>query len=218
MAVDIPLRFSEGVRLKEVIFDDTRVSYFDLKVADINNDDNTVAIGLISQVTAQQKPDLAAGTGVVANLVFEIEDPELAEITLEAVEMAKPDHNLMFIYHDYDNGQVINQRVEEGKFETTTIALSNGTDGTLPDRFELSQNYPNPFNPSTVISFALPTAADYDLTVYNVLGQQVRQFSGSADAGTVEVLFDASELSSGVYFYRLTAGDFTDTKKMMLVK
>jgi hypothetical protein len=72
MAMDIPLKFSEGVTLKEVTFDDTRSAYFDLKVADIDNENHTVAIGLITQITATSKPDLAAGEGPVANLVFEV--------------------------------------------------------------------------------------------------------------------------------------------------
>jgi hypothetical protein len=90
----------------------------------------------------------------------------------------------------------------------------------LPTEFALNQNYPNPFNPKTVISFALPTTSDYTLTIYNVTGQKVTEFAGSAQAGTVEVDVDATNYSSGVYFYKLIAdnGKFTQTKKMVLVK
>jgi hypothetical protein len=90
----------------------------------------------------------------------------------------------------------------------------------LPTSFALNQNYPNPFNPKTVISFALPTASDYTLTIYNVTGQKVTEFVGSAQAGTVEIDVDAASYSSGVYFYKLIAdhGKFTETKKMVLVK
>jgi hypothetical protein len=90
----------------------------------------------------------------------------------------------------------------------------------LPTEFALNQNYPNPFNPKTVISFALPTASDYTLTIYNVTGQKVTEFAGSAQAGIVVVDVDASTYSSGVYFYKLIAdnGKFTETKKMVLVK
>jgi len=92
----------------------------------------------------------------------------------------------------------------------------------LPTVFALNQNYPNPFNPSTNISFALPTASNYTLTIYNVAGQKVADFAGNAEAGIVNVEWDASNQASGVYFYRVVAdfkdGQFKDTKKMVLLK
>jgi hypothetical protein len=88
----------------------------------------------------------------------------------------------------------------------------------IPSDFALNQNYPNPFNPATTISFLLPVQADYDVVVYNVNGQKVQSFSGSHEAGLVEIEWDASLMASGVYFYRLAAGDFSDVKKMVLLK
>lgn len=93
----------------------------------------------------------------------------------------------------------------------------------LPTNFELSQNFPNPFNPSTTIRFSLPTASDWQLSIYNVSGQLVRQFSGSNEAGFVDVTWNATDragspVASGVYFYKLNAGDFAATKKMLLMK
>ena len=92
----------------------------------------------------------------------------------------------------------------------------------LPTEFALNQNYPNPFNPSTSISFALPTASNYTLTIYNVAGQKVADFAGNAEAGIVNVEWDASNQASGVYFYRVVAdskdGQFKATKKMVLLK
>jgi hypothetical protein len=90
----------------------------------------------------------------------------------------------------------------------------------LPTEFALNQNYPNPFNPKTRISFNLPSSSDYTLTIYNVTGQKVTEFTGSHEAGTVELDVDATNYSSGVYFYKLIAnnGRFTETKKMVLVK
>ena len=89
---------------------------------------------------------------------------------------------------------------------------------TLPDQFELFQNYPNPFNPITTIEFALPTQAEWNMTVYNVLGQTVERFEGIDDAGYVKIEWDAGRFASGVYFYRLRAGEYSATKKMVLVK
>lgn len=89
----------------------------------------------------------------------------------------------------------------------------------LPERIALSQNYPNPFNPSTSVEFALPARSDVRLTVFNTLGQEVASLArGSFDAGYHAVEFDAAALSAGLYFYKLEAGSFTQTRKMMLLK
>jgi hypothetical protein len=87
----------------------------------------------------------------------------------------------------------------------------------LPTEFTLNQNYPNPFNPSTVIEFTLPQQSDYTLTIFNVSGQKVAAFNGN-DVGRVVKTWDASGMASGMYFYRIDAGDFSATKKMMLLK
>lgn len=88
-----------------------------------------------------------------------------------------------------------------------------------PSGFGLSQNYPNPFNPSTTIEFVLPSAADVRLELVNGIGQVVRELTaGTFAAGRHHVTVDASGLGSGVYFYRLTAGDRVDVKKLMIAK
>ena len=89
----------------------------------------------------------------------------------------------------------------------------------LPTAFELKQNYPNPFNPVTTIEYSLPEAAKVTLTVFNTLGQQAAVLVDSyQQAGYKSVEFDASVLSSGIYFYRIEAGDFISMKKMILIK
>ena len=90
---------------------------------------------------------------------------------------------------------------------------------TTPELFELSQNYPNPFNPSTTITYSIPYTVNVELTVYNILGQQVGTLvDGLEEPGFKAVQFDASKLASGLYFYRLEAGDFSSTKKFLLLK
>ncbi len=101
-------------------------------------------------------------------------------------------------------------------------ALSTGNEdiGASPNAFRLEQNYPNPFNPSTNISFNLPNAAKVNLTVYNLLGQKVATLINgqTMTSGTHAVGFNASSLSSGVYLYRLEAGNFVSNKRMTLIK
>ncbi len=89
---------------------------------------------------------------------------------------------------------------------------------TIPQNFNLSQNRPNPFNPSTEIEFALTRTTDWTLTIYNIIGQKVEAFAGHDAAGSVIINWDASDYTSGIYFYRLDAGEFTTTKKMVLLK
>lgn len=91
--------------------------------------------------------------------------------------------------------------------------------GIMPDEYALSQNYPNPFNPTTNIRFSLPSNGHTSLKVYDMLGREVRTLiSEEMPAGYYEINFDAHNLSSGVYFYTLTSGNFTSSNKMILLK
>lgn len=90
---------------------------------------------------------------------------------------------------------------------------------TLPDGFELGQNYPNPFNPTTQINFEVPDYADVRLEVFNLLGQRVATLvDGPQNAGSHSIQFDAQNLSSGVYIYRLQVGNHSAVRKMTLIK
>lgn len=219
VAMDIPLEFSEGVTLSEVTFENTRVDYFDLKVAMIDNETNTVVIGLLPQIGSNGKPDLPAGTGTVANLVFTIDDPSVSEITLESVTLERPDHALLFVYHEYDAAGVPSIVEVSPDFEGKSLALRGAAESALPESYALDQNYPNPFNPTTDISFDLPATSHVNLTIFNVLGQEVTTLvDDRMDAGTHTVEWNASSYSSGVYFYRISAEQFSETKKMMLLK
>lgn len=114
----------------------------------------------------------------------------------------------------------------DGNVELVTVEVSDYqgnmmnakvNQDVLPANFVLSQNVPNPFNPTTKIGMNLPTATDWSLDIYNVSGQLVKSFSGRG-VGNVSVEWDAANQPSGVYFYRLVAGSFSDSRKMLLLK
>lgn len=128
---------------------------------------------------------------------------------------------------DNFGGQIVNATLEAGNSfvisdQRITTLKVNST--VIPAEFGLSQNYPNPFNPSTTISFALPVDSKVKIVLYNMLGEKVADIiSADLSAGSHEADFNASSLSSGMYIYNISASgsdgrNFTDTKKMMLMK
>jgi hypothetical protein len=105
-----------------------------------------------------------------------------------------------------------------GGGDSAAVGIWN-TPSPLPERYLLLQNYPNPFNAQTNIDFILPKSQDVKLTVYDLLGRQIEVLIDEyREAGVHAITFDASSLSSGVYFYRLRAGDAVETKRMVLLK
>jgi hypothetical protein len=102
--------------------------------------------------------------------------------------------------------------------EPVIVGIESDNTG-LPTVYALEQNYPNPFNPTTTIKFTLPKNSDVKLAVYDILGRLVTKLvDGNFEAGYHEVQFNASNLASGVYFYRIEAGNFVKVKKLMLLK
>jgi hypothetical protein len=100
-----------------------------------------------------------------------------------------------------------------------TSTAINPISNAVPDEFNLEQNYPNPFNPTTTIRFDVRTSGNVSLKVYDVLGREVAILADEyMRAGSYERMFEASNLSSGVYFYTLKAGDFEKTLRMVVVR
>ena len=99
------------------------------------------------------------------------------------------------------------------------LTLVQNSSNPVPEKYTLSQNYPNPFNPSTNIRYEIPKNEFVKLIVFDALGREVETLvNEKQNSGTYEATFDASQYSSGVYFYRLTTDNFSDTKKMLLIK
>lgn len=113
------------------------------------------------------------------------------------------------------NGTPVHQRTVSITVSTASSITENGT----PTSFKLEQNYPNPFNPTTRINYSLPKASDVKISVYNTLGREVASFNNEMQApGSHFVLFNANSLTTGVYYYKIQAGSYTDVKKMTLIK
>jgi len=112
-----------------------------------------------------------------------------------------------------------NQDTVNFYLDTLSVIGIVNINNITPDNFELSQNYPNPFNPETKIRFAIKTAAYTELKIFDITGREVKTLvNENLKTGEYEVTFKASNLPSGAYFYRLRAADFSETKKMIIIK
>lgn len=160
----------------------------------------------------------AGTTLATANLPFKYQTGSTTKLDSTGNDVVSPTFTLAAGTHklvlsgggvNVDYVQLIKQDIQAG--------VNNN--GSMPTAFALEQNYPNPFNPTTTINFSLAKASNVKLLVYNILGQQVRTLIDTRmNAGQQSVVFDASRLASGVYFYRIEAGNFSSVKKMLLLK
>jgi hypothetical protein len=156
------------------------------------------------------------GSGPVINLVFVINNTAPpGEITIIEFQNEIITDNC---WADSAGSNLIIPILENGNI-TINPQTCIGDNSKLPRKFELMQNYPNPFNSSTTIEYGLLEAEYLRIEIYDLLGRKVETMvNKKMQAGVHQVLWDASEQSSGVYFYRIETGDFTETRKMILVK
>ncbi len=118
---------------------------------------------------------------------------------------------------DDESEMVANMTAAESRYGVITNVEDNIS--AIPSDYELKQNYPNPFNPSTTIRFSVPQSEFISLKIYDVLGNEVETLvNQDLSAGSYEVQFNANSLSSGIYFYQLITGNYSETKKMNLIK
>jgi hypothetical protein len=196
-------------------------------------------------VYAYARPFSGPNGLVVANLDG---TPHTARVVLSTAGSPAPftgfTNGVQYVATDLYNNNVTQQVVFTAGVDTLNVALSAygsavfvidnvshtlvlppltgiavGETGTVPADFALDQNYPNPFNPATTITYRLRSSGQVTLKVYDVLGRVVATLvNASQPAGSYTQTFDAGRLSSGVYFYRLQAGSFVNTKKMVVAK
>ena len=137
----------------------------------------------------------------------------------------------VYLYQDSTEFQVLSEYIAarqtispviEGRIVADTTTVNVGVEENkdlIPNRFQLKQNYPNPFNPTTTLSFVIGHQSLVSLKVYNLLGEEVATIvNKELPAGDYKYHWNASNLASGVYFYRLKAEKFIDTKKLILLK
>jgi hypothetical protein len=160
-------------------------------------------------------PTLADGVNM--EIAYGVENAELRVLVYNIGPASITTGDLMTIPVE---GDIELKEVEAADFNGSTMT---STFLELPSTFALAQNYPNPFNPTTMLSLDLPVASNYTLEIYNIAGQKVRAYNGFSEAGVVEIMWDGKDASgsvvaSGVYFYKMVAGDFSATKRMIMLK
>jgi hypothetical protein len=117
------------------------------------------------------------------------------------------------------DGKVVVGTFGKGAYSATILTTDVNEDIQLPNSITLKQNYPNPFNPSTSIEYSIVSGEFVSLKVYDMIGKEITTLvNENKSAGNYKVNFDASSLASGVYIYKLTAGNFSESKKMILAK
>ena len=130
-------------------------------------------------------------------------------IVLTVTLIAQNQNNSVF---GFNNKQ--SKNTEQPALQVKNTVINKVNDFNTPSMFVLEQNYPNPFNPYTKIQFSIPKETNINLSVYNMLGQLVTTiYNGKLDAGTHYTLFDGSQLTSGIYFYKLETDNFVSIKK-----
>uniref|UniRef100_A0A7V2ZIV1 T9SS type A sorting domain-containing protein n=1 Tax=Ignavibacterium album TaxID=591197 RepID=A0A7V2ZIV1_9BACT len=189
--------------------------------------DTSANYGIRPPYNLQYNSGLITGKHAIPNAIIDIYSANRYELSASAyfrIGTTTTDANGNFSYSTNLNVEAISVTATDFLGNTSGFARINiitdvENEEQIPKEFSLSQNYPNPFNPTTKISWQSPVGSRQTLKIYDVIGNEVATLVDEyRDAGRYEVEFDASGLSSGVYFYKLTLGSFTETKKMLILK
>lgn len=187
---------------------------------------NTLRVSYLPDISTFPLKTISTSGGVLANIWFTLsEQAQPGTIAIDSVnEVIQLGENGQFwtriVINDSTGSNFFLPGFIPGEIQVfVPTDVDDDQLNSLPSQFELSQNYPNPFNPSTVIKYSLPRSGHIELTIFNLIGQAVSELvNETKEAGNHQITFDASNLPSGVYFYRLTFDGGKETKKMMLVK
>lgn len=163
--------------------------------------------------------DLYSG-GAFVQRICEVTDPDMLDISTLTCTLpaAVPNPSCMVVMHDSSTSDAVGRC---GLTDTISFEYSTDADDDplLAREFALEQNYPNPFNPATSIQFTVPTDGVVELAIFNLIGERVATLvSGSVNAGVHNVSWNAADVPSGMYFYRLVMGNQIQTRKMLLLK
>ena len=229
-AMTIPLRYNNPyLTLDSVSFVGAILTSGINGVADLNPENQSLRISYIIDEFTIPLPFISSSQGLLATLHFTLgqgASPDLIAIdSIFRDSVIYFDGNEMHFwtrveFSDPSGTYVIYPGFTPGAVKVMIATdISDELDNLLPTAYALAQNYPNPFNPSTSIDYSLPRAGYISLKVFNVIGQEVANlYDGFQTAGNHRVEFQASSKPSGIYFYRLTHQDGSETKKMLLVK
>jgi len=213
MQIEIPIHISNGTNIYgftgTINYDHTILNYDTLLLSDYLEGYliafNELSPGEIKIAASGNNPD--GETGVFATMVFYVTDAFTEETSISITDLT------------WNEGEMIEVAAE------MTITYGLGIDGVaIPDVFALHQNYPNPFNPITRINYDLPEDALVNITIYDMMGRQVKTLINSEQtAGYRNIRWNAtnntgSPVSAGIYLYMIQAGDFRQTRKMVLLK
>ncbi len=215
--ISIPLAYDSAIlECNDIVLNESLFEDWGLKFTWIDPDSGLTIIGLVNQVASDSVPALGPGRYEIANLLFSV-NPS-TETTTVVIDTSSTSCYWL-------QANCLIPVFLPGEFVITTGLNGPQALGNIPEDYELSQNYPNPFNSTTLIRYAIP---DRDregrprhttLEVYNILGEKVATLVNEKQTpGYKAVTWDAKDMASGVYFYRLKAGDFVLTRKLMLLK
>ena len=219
MAFEFVCKYPEELSLEAINWDGSIVSNWPLKLLGTHPAfaDNYTAVVYALWANGSSAYAYVDTSGHAFTLIFKIHSPIVSPVFEYTFIECPPrvDHIPAFVYQ----GPFHNFRIEHVNVIMDAPTDVDDPEVILPVKYNLYSNYPNPFNPATVIKFDLPTRTYVDLQIINILGQTVETLcSGEYNAGTYTAVWNASNYSSGVYFYRLVTDNYSATRKMLLVK
>ncbi|HMA62732.1 MAG TPA: LamG-like jellyroll fold domain-containing protein [bacterium] len=207
-------------------------AFNNLGVYRIGENDGSKVEGELFMSDLNMRSPLCFGVDVNGEVTYDLElqygsiaglpdDAELRLVKREDVFGAWMDITESADHNTSDQSFTLSDYSESAEYAVAWYQETSIKDlGNKPRVYALEQNYPNPFNPKTTINYALPKVSDVKITIYNMIGQRVDVIANvkKQQAGRYSIPYNASNLSSGLYFYRIEAGKYTKTKKMMLLK